>query len=105
MSKRPTGLELAEFKRISALLTAMQHDLGDIANSIGPALGARWCDEGLKLEPKVAMLRLRIEDRFADDHGFIPHVPDPREKAILSKLGLRDGVIRTDHDAETETIG
>jgi hypothetical protein len=64
MSNRLTLLSQAEYDMVRAELKAMHDRLVEIANVIGPAYGAPWCDKALKLHRNVGHLRLQLEDRF-----------------------------------------
>lgn len=44
-------------------LDYMAEQAYDVANTIGPAYGAPWCDKGLKLARAIEKLRREIEDK------------------------------------------
>jgi len=51
---------------VLAALDDMVPELSNVANIIGPAFGAKWCDKALRLIREVEKLRFQIEDELRD---------------------------------------
>lgn len=62
---RLKGLAQEDYERIEAELVATVDWMCRIANEIGPAYGAPWCDKALKLSRAMDMLRLDLAARFS----------------------------------------
>lgn len=73
-------IHLGDASFVLAALDAMVPELSNVADIIGPAFGAKWCDKALRLIREVEKLHSQIEDELWD-RGLYRTVPEPRPDA------------------------
>ncbi len=67
---RLKGLTIEQHEQLGRDLKLLLAEAHRIANIIGPAYGARYCDMAIKIRKPVGILRCKLEDKMFAEY---PH--------------------------------